>query len=84
MIAAVTRGSQEMASLALVAKQIHITKELTILFPDIDECELNIHDCHEFADCENSLGSFNCCCIENFEGNGTFCSMLPLLMRRVH
>ena len=43
---------------------------------DIDECDEMLHDCHVFAECINFPGFYNCSCLENFEGNGTFCSEL--------
>ena len=41
---------------------------------DIDECETERDDCHMFAKCTNSPGSYNCSCFEGFTGDGTFCS----------
>ena len=38
--------------------------------PDIDECVLQIHDCHENATCENTAGSYNCKCNQGFTGDG--------------
>ena len=41
---------------------------------DIDECEMNIHDCHFNGTCQNAKGSFNCSCEPGFIGNGTNCT----------
>ncbi|ETN65266.1 laminin subunit gamma-3 [Anopheles darlingi] len=38
--------------------------------PDVDECELGLHDCHEQAECTNTHGSFNCRCRKGFFGDG--------------
>ncbi|XP_058056317.1 multiple epidermal growth factor-like domains protein 8 [Anopheles bellator] len=38
--------------------------------PDVDECELGLHDCHEQAACSNTHGSFNCQCRKGFFGDG--------------
>ena len=40
---------------------------------DVDECALNTDDCHQFANCTNTIGSFECRCNTGFEGNGVFC-----------
>ena len=42
---------------------------------DIDECkdESNTNACHHYAKCENTYGSYNCSCLDGFEGNGTHC-----------
>lgn len=43
------------------------------IFPDIDECRLGIHDCSRDALCSNTIGGFNCTCMDNFFGNGRSC-----------
>ena len=40
---------------------------------DLNECFLETHNCHENADCTNSIGSFECTCNDGFSGNGTMC-----------
>ncbi|XP_022101039.1 uncharacterized protein LOC110984815 isoform X2 [Acanthaster planci] len=43
---------------------------------DIDECDLQTDNCHEFATCANTAGSFTCTCSEGFSdtnGDGTLC-----------
>ena len=40
---------------------------------DLNECFLETHNCHENADCTNSIGSFECACNKGFSGNGTMC-----------
>ncbi|KAB7506886.1 Multiple epidermal growth factor-like domains protein 8, partial [Armadillidium nasatum] len=40
------------------------------LCPDVDECMLDMHDCHENATCVNTDGGFNCSCPRGFTGNG--------------
>ncbi len=37
---------------------------------DIDECAAGTDNCHEFADCSNTTGSFYCTCKTNYSGNG--------------
>ena len=38
--------------------------------PDIDECALNLHDCHTNATCINVPGSYKCQCNKGYIGNG--------------
>ncbi|XP_058126471.1 multiple epidermal growth factor-like domains protein 8 isoform X2 [Anopheles coustani] len=38
--------------------------------PDVDECELGLHDCHEQAECSNTHGSYNCKCRKGYFGDG--------------
>ena len=46
---------------------------------DIDECENATASCPEEEECQNTVGSFTCVCLEGFSrtngrciGNGTF------------
>ncbi|KAG5668747.1 hypothetical protein PVAND_016674 [Polypedilum vanderplanki] len=38
--------------------------------PDLDECMLDIHDCHPNAECHNIPGSYICQCRKGFLGDG--------------
>ncbi|XP_043253802.1 multiple epidermal growth factor-like domains protein 8 [Colletes gigas] len=38
--------------------------------PDVDECDLGLHDCHQNALCTNTHGSFSCQCKRGFNGDG--------------
>ncbi|CAG5102437.1 Oidioi.mRNA.OKI2018_I69.chr1.g300.t1.cds [Oikopleura dioica] len=40
---------------------------------DIHECDLGIHFCDVNADCENTYGSYDCECKENYFGDGLRC-----------
>ena len=39
---------------------------------EINECD-GENDCHDYANCTNTVGSYNCTCNEGFEGNGINC-----------
>jgi hypothetical protein len=43
---------------------------------DINECrdESNLNNCHQYAKCINTYGSYNCSCSDGFYGNGTHCA----------
>ena len=40
----------------------------------MDECADKTHDCDINADCNNTLGSYECSCKDGYHGNGTNCS----------
>ena len=40
---------------------------------DINECFEGINDCHEYANCTNSDGSYTCACNTGYIGNGSTC-----------
>ena len=41
---------------------------------DVDECTVPKDDCHQFAYCINTKGSYECKCAYGFDGNGTYCT----------
>jgi len=46
---------------------------MTEVCRDLNECFLETHNCHENADCTNSIGSFECTCNDGFSGDGKMC-----------
>ncbi|KAG7311412.1 hypothetical protein JYU34_002454 [Plutella xylostella] len=38
--------------------------------PDVDECQLGLHDCHAHATCNNTHGSYTCRCRQGYIGDG--------------
>lgn len=47
---------------------------LLLFFPDIDECNSTLNECHPyFAICENFPGGYNCSCFEGYKGDGFTC-----------
>ena len=40
---------------------------------DINECDLNTHNCSNNTECYNTNGSFVCNCSDGFSGNGVIC-----------
>ena len=43
---------------------------------DIDECSLETHNCDTEANCNNTIGSFECKCKDDYVGDGITCSVL--------
>ena len=43
---------------------------------DIDECSLETHNCDAEANCNNTVGSFECKCKDDYIGDGITCSVL--------
>ena len=43
-------------------------------YADIDECATNNGGCSEFADCNNTAGSFTCTCWDGLIGDGVTCT----------
>ncbi|MRG96160.1 DUF4215 domain-containing protein [Polyangium spumosum] len=41
---------------------------------DLDECSLELANCHDDARCENTPGSFTCTCNPGYEGDGVTCA----------
>ena len=42
-------------------------------FSDVNECRLEIDNCHRNATCMNTYGSFSCSCDADFFGDGVTC-----------
>lgn len=40
---------------------------------NINECDLQISNCHQDASCSDTQGSFSCTCSDGFSGNGVVC-----------
>ena len=45
--------------------------ELFFVDLDTNECTMGNHDCDVNAECNNTLGSYNCTFEDGYEGNGT-------------
>ena len=44
-----------------------------IFSADINECEEDLDDCHEYATCINTIGSYECICNPGSTGDGRNC-----------
>ena len=44
------------------------------MYADINECADGLDDCGANANCVNTIGSFECQCVDGFRGNGRFCA----------
>ena len=52
---------------------IPVMVELSSVRLDIDECAEDIDQCHQLANCDNSIGSYICTCIDGYIGDGRNC-----------
>lgn len=52
--------------------------------PDVDECGLGLHDCHENAVCNNTHGSYTCKCKQGYIGDGKKSCMRTCYNNCVH
>ena len=50
---------------------------------DIDECEMDKDDCHENADCTDTVGSYNCTCFSGYHGNGSLCTGIFIIIMHI-
>ena len=41
---------------------------------DIDECANSTDTCSPFAVCNNTMGEFNCSCLDGYSGDGFNCT----------
>jgi hypothetical protein len=49
-------------------------KFITVIYIDFDECEDgDSNTCHEYAHCDNAVGTYICRCFEGFFGDGNKC-----------
>ena len=49
-----------------------------MLFADIDECYEGLDLCDSHADCNNTIGSYECTCTVGYTGNGITCGQYPV------
>ena len=54
------------------------------LLLDIDECAEDTDECDFHADCENTVGSYECTCNVGFSGNGRNCGKYVCKLIEVH
>ena len=54
----------------------HQSKLPVLLSIDINECELGGDECHMYATCTDTIGSFECFCNSGFEGDGVNCTSM--------
>jgi hypothetical protein len=46
----------------------------SLAIADLDECETDTDDCESRnAECNNTIGGFECYCRSGYEFNGTYC-----------
>ena len=52
-------------------------------YTDLDECSNGTHNCSMYADCSNTIGSYDCTCQQGYVdyGNGTICCKIIKMLR---
>ena len=79
-----TRKGQSLGSLKLVSASNFIGlgsfEQAYTYIDNIDECLEDKHNCSEYADCENTLGGFNCKCFKGYEGDGVTCKRKKIII----
>lgn len=48
------------------------------MLEDVDECNMNTHECSSNGYCNNTVGGYECFCHMGFSGNGFECSGIAL------
>ena len=51
-------------------------KDIYICVADSNECAQDLDNCHQNADCINSVGSFSCVCKPGYTGDGVTCTAI--------
>ena len=70
-----------MYTLILCWSFYHQSKLPLLLSIDINECELGGDDCHMYATCTDTFGSFECTCNSGFEGDGINCTSMYMSLK---
>jgi len=64
----------DLATIQCLADSLEFESFETV-YCDEDKCQSGANDCHQFADCTYSVGSFSCSCPDLFHGTGQFCAV---------
>ena len=51
---------------------------------DIDECQMELHECAENATCSDTEGSYECTCDPGFTGDGFNCTSMYIYIVRYY
>ena len=55
------------------SRRTQVLTSSNMIFADLDECQEQNHNCDGMAHCSNTVGSFNCTCLQGFTGDGISC-----------
>ena len=47
---------------------------------DLDECEFQLDSCDIHAECNNTIGSYECECRSGYRGNGKICNGINIVV----
>ena len=59
---------------SLTESLVYSCYKSVISHSDVNECDLQQNNCHEFAGCNDTEGSYTCYCNDGFIGDGLDCT----------
>ena len=62
------------ALVMLITTILISTIAIILILTDVDECQRGEDNCHTFASCNDTEGSYHCFCNEGFIGDGVNCT----------
>jgi hypothetical protein len=64
--------------------QLAVGDHIFFTVADVNECDINTHNCDDNAICINTDGSYTCECNIGFTGNGVYCTGNSMTLIELH